>query len=314
MRKVELGSVRDCDMIYAYEDNVILSGKNPLLFRKDGSFVTKYKTIRNAYNMVFLPGNFSLIDGGLDQSYHYISLDTGELLWSCPQKGKRDTSPRKFATTDDGNTVYYVYSIKNIIHVDRLVPSERRCTTYSIPLSMRATYHCYCDSKGYLCMLQSFLLRKEEESKSFRFNGILQWHPNDQIPIWKHQWIEPVGSQNLARICNDEYVMMDNLNILSLENGEMFDLLEKQAEMPPIFGGYSVQAYDSERHLLTIRFTYRSSNVVIDCKARKIVAHYVPFSRDHVGGCLIDDTFWMGSDDGIVKKTFPHMDPFPQKL
>lgn len=316
MRKIGVTSVVDCEMIFAQNNSVILSGKNPWLFRKDGSFVAKYKPIRHAFSMLFLPGNIAFLDGWMDQAYHYISMDTGELLWSYAQKGKRDFTPRKFAATDEGNIVYYVYSIKNILHVDQLLLSEKTCTTYSIPLSMRATYHCYCDKRGYLCMLQSFLLPKEDEnSKSYRFFGVLQWHPSDQNPTWKYQWIEPTGSLDCTvRICNDEYALLGNLKVRNFKTGEIFDLLEDQVDVPPISGGYSVEAYDEERNLLTIRFTSSSSNVVIDCKERKIVAHYVPFDHDHVSGCLIGDEFWIGSEDGIVKRAFPHMDPFPKKL
>lgn len=317
MRRIGLDSIKDCEVIFAHDDYVILSGKNPWLFRKDGSFISKYKSIRHGYSMLFLPENIAFVDGWMDQSYHYISLDTGELLWSHVQKGKRDFTPRIFAATDDGNIVYYVYSIKKILHVDQLVLSEKSCTTYTIPFSKGATYHCYCDDQGYLCLLKSFLLPKEDEyCRGDCFFGILRWHPNDQTPTWKYQWIEPTGSLDCTvRTCNDDYALLGNLKVRCLKSGEVFNLLENQGEMPPISGGYSIEAYDAGRQLLTIRFTSTSSNIIIDCKERKIVAHYMPFSyHEHVGGCLIDDEFWIGSDDGIVKRPFPHMDPFPKKF
>ena len=316
MRKIGLTTVKDCEVIFAHNDSVILSGKNPWLFRKNDTLVAKYKSIRKAYAMIFLPGNLAFLDGWLDESYHFISLDTGELMWSHQQKGRRDFTPRNFAATSDGKIVYYVYSIKNILHVDRLVLSEKTCTTYSIPLSMRATYHCYCDERGNLCMLQSFLLpEKDKNGKQLRFFGVLQWHPDDQNPSWKYQWVEPAGSMDCSVItCNDEYVLLGSLKVRNLKTGETFYLLENQKEMLPSFGSYSVQAFDIDRNLLTIRFTWSCSNIIIDCKKRKVVAHYVPFDDDHVGGCLIDNEFWIGSDKGIVKRPFPHMDPFPEEL
>lgn len=316
MRKIGLSSVKDCEIIFAHNNSVILSGKNPWLFRKDGNFVAKYKSIRNAYSMMFLPGNIAFLDGGMDQAYHFISLDTGELLWSYVQKGRRDFNPRLFAATADGDIVYYVYSIKDILHVDQLILSKKSCITYSIPLSMRATYHCYCDERGYLCMCQSFLLPKDDEqSESFAFFGILQWHPSNQTPTWKYQWIVPTGPLNGAVCkCNDDYALLGNLKVRNLKTGEIFSLLENQGEMPSIFGGYSVLAYDSASNLLTLCFTWSGSNLIIDCEERKIIAHYVPIDRDYQYGCLIDGSFWMGSSDGIVKRPFPHMDPFPKKF
>lgn len=316
MRNANLGSVKDCEVIFAHDHFVILSGKIPRLFHKDGSFVAKYKTIRKAYAMTFLPGNLAFLDGLLDGAYHFLSLETGELLWSHLKKGKRDFTPRKFAVTNDGNIVYYVYSIKDILHVDQLILSEKSCTTYTIPFAKGATYHCYCDERGYLCILRSFLLPKEQEDgRQYAFCGVLQWHPDDKNPTWKYQWTVPTGTPDCSVcMCNDEYVLLESLKVRNLKTGEMFFLLENQKEMVPPFGAYTVKAYDKERNLLTIRFTWSCSNVVIDCKARKIVAHYVPFDRDHSSGCLIDDEFWMGSDEGVVKRPFPHMDPFPREF
>lgn len=53
--------------------------------------------------------------------------------------------------------------------------------------------------------------------------------------------------------------------------------------------------------------------MIIDCASRTIAAHYAPYD-DHVGGCLLGDAFWIGSDKGVVKRPFPHMDPFPKEL
>lgn len=315
MRRYDLSSVKDCESIFAHNNYVMFSGKNPWLFRKNGSFIAKYNTIRNAYSMIFLPGNIAFLDGRLDRSYHYISLDSGELLWTLPKKGKRNFIPSEFAATNDGNIVYYVYSIKDVLHVDQLVLSEKTCTTYSIPLSVRATHHCYCDKRGYLCMLQSFLIpQKDEDGKSYRFFGVLQWHPSNQKPTWKYQWIMPTGSPDCTvRTCNDEYALLGNLKVRSFKTGEIFDLLENQTDIPPVSGGYSVEAYDETRQLLTILLTGSASTLIIDCKKRKVVSHYVPFrSYQYVGGCLIDDEFWVGSEDGIIKRPFPNMDPFPR--
>ena len=63
MRKFDFRSVTDCELIFSYGDYVVFSGKNPWIFRKDGTYIAKLKQIRNAYNMVFLPGNMVLMDG-----------------------------------------------------------------------------------------------------------------------------------------------------------------------------------------------------------------------------------------------------------
>lgn len=70
----------------------------------------------------------------------------------------------------------------------------------------------------------------------------------------------------------------------------------------------TIHAYDRTRNLLTVWFPGSCDTLVVDCKKRKIVAHYESFRHGQIAGCLIDDTFWMVTTNGVKKLPFPSMD------
>ena len=74
---------------------------------------------------------------------------------------------------------------------------------------------------------------------------------------------------------------------------------------------FVVDGYDPDRKLLTVHYLNHGSTLIIDCVKRKIAAHYRPISNDLRSGRLIDNEFWIGTYDGIVKRPFPYVDPFP---
>ena len=77
MRKIDLNTVKDCGSIRACGDYVVAFGKSLWVFRKDGSFVSKSKTIRWPGKIYFLPPDKIFVEGGADYQYHYVNLATG---------------------------------------------------------------------------------------------------------------------------------------------------------------------------------------------------------------------------------------------
>lgn len=315
MRKNDLSSVTDCEVIFTNGDYVILSGKNPWIFRKDGTFVAKLKSIRRAYDILFLPGNEVFLDGRADLAYHYVSLQDGRTFWSTPKSGKRDFTPYEFAASPDGRIVYHIYGIKGTRYVDVINIPEQALTTYHIPLGPGSISHCYCDADGILTILQSCRVMDTDgmtERKFCGLFGLMKWSPEMRIPIWKCQWKTGYGAT--PRMCDDRYVLHDDLTVLSLEHGERFDLMENSPGINRAPGGICIDAYDPERQLLTVRFLKSRSTIIIDCEKRKIISHYAPISHGLTGGCLIGDEFWIGTFDGVVRRPFPHMDKYPRML
>lgn len=322
MRSFSLCSVTDCDMVFSFGDSVVLSGKNPWIFRKDGTFVSKLKTIRNSYRMEYLPGNMVLMDGGVDRAYHYVSLDSGEILRSWAKKGRRYTLLGGYAVSPNGKVIYHVYCNNNKFQVDHIDLEKETYTTYVIPVDYGSIRYCYCDDCGYLSLLISSLVHDTQENgkdHSYQTTGILTWLPGSSETTWKHQWkstdvTNPDGTRFDAKMCDDNYVLSGDLTVLSLRTGETFDLLENTPGLNRTPRSANILAYDPERKLLTVRFLHSGSNIIIDCRSRKIVAHYVPITPGLSGGCLIGDEFWIGTSNGVIKRPFPHMDDFPRRL
>ena len=325
MRKFDFNSVKDCEMVFSQGEYVILSGKNPWIFRKDGTYIAKLKQIRNAYNMVFLSGNMVLMDGMVDLNYHYVSLETGEIIWSCPKKGRRYTKG-DFAVSPDGKTVYFVYCENwKTLCVDHLEPEIKKCTTYQLPKIPNCgelPTHCYCDNNKNLSLLMSGYVKDEREDgtdHSYSFWGIMEWSLQEQMPNWKYKTRSldiqnPDGSRFHPQMCDENYVFSKTLTVLSLKTGEVFSLIENSPNIPMRNSWYVVRGYDANQQLLTVFFLSSFSSVIIDCTARRAAAHYVPISYGLSGGCLIDNEFWIGTDRGVIKRPFPHMDEFPRWL
>lgn len=308
MRKLTFQSVDDCEVIYQYGDTLVLAAKHPWIFRKDGTYIARLKKVNRAWQMLFLPNNIVFMDGDGDRSYHYVSLDDGQLLWSFPKKGKRDFTPRQMTRSHDGKTIYYLYSIKEQCYVDTITLEDRLCTTSRIQLNTAPIVHIYCDSNENLAVL--LFDRSAVFEEGFCSYCLLKFTP-DTLELISRQNFSHIKAGSIPVICNDQYILFSDLQVLSIQEGRSFSLIE--GELRRIKKDFfTVQDYDSLRKLLNIRFLRTGSTLIIDCEKRKIAAHYVPIDHYLSGGCLIGNEFWIGSMEGIVKRPFPHMDPFPR--
>lgn len=87
MKRTTLESLSDGECIFSNGTDVLVAGKYLRLFRADGTFVTKFAPIRRPRRVAMLPGRTALVEGAADKAYHYLSLEEGRILWTCPQKG-----------------------------------------------------------------------------------------------------------------------------------------------------------------------------------------------------------------------------------
>lgn len=304
MSTVDLSCVKDCELIFTQGENVVLSGKRPWIFRKDGTFVAKLKSIRQAYNVFFLKENTIFVGSQASRSYYHISLEDGRILWSAPQKGKRTLIPDKYALPpDDGSTIYHIYGIGEIVHVDVINVQEQSIQTYVIPSLQGVVRSCYFGTDGLLTILFS----------KYKFGTcVLKWSPTMSEPVQIVNWLASCGA--LPITCNEDYILYNDFVVYNIWNQTTFNLLENSSDLLPRLEHFVVSSYNSDRNLLSVWFLKSKSTIIIDCKKRKVVAHYTPVSYGLSGGCLIENEFWMGSFDGIIKKPFPHFDEYPRML
>ena len=299
---------------------VLLLGKYLWVFQVDGSFVAVHKTVRNPFKVIFLPDNTVLVDSLNNKAYYYICLETGQVLWSSAKKpGVRMMESAKFTVSPDGCTVfntYYMYRSKNcIFHFDEIKPTKGLYNTYMVEDALRTSAAAYCDREGVLNVLQGQILEQNDPRNT---DGNNQLHGLLRLPVqgstaepsWARLWTDKVFTR--PRGCNERYILFEGLTAQDRQTGASIDLLQNdrcpQSFRRDAFDWY----YDSQRDYLTVAFLGLNVNLIIDCKARKRVAQY---TRDHnsVGfmGCLIGEEFWTATENGVIRRPFPHFDAFP---
>ena len=306
MNEKQLSTINDCGVIHSDGNSVLMHSKNLWLFRTDGSFVAKYKEVRNPSKVAFLPGNKVLVDGLADGSYHYIDLCSGELLWSSIKKGRRLRFMPHFAVAPDAKTLYDLYyDLKGICYIDRIVPEEHLHTKHTIAEKLVTTDDFYCSEDGTLCTLQGEIIEDYCQPR-----GVLRlpWIDGEPVPEWGDRWISPAYPG--VNCGNEQFILYMNLYVSNRKTNEVFDLLENDTFPRPPHDAFAYN-YDPKTGYLNISYLICDLCIIIDCKARKRIAQY--FREDCFGGvgfrgCVINDEFWVGTKKGIIKRPFPYID------
>lgn len=315
-RNVSLESVKDAYSIFTNGDDVLVAGKNLWLFRTDGSFVTKFKTIYLPKKVAFLPNRTVIVDGHGDKAYHYISLDRGEILWSCNKKGRRMMESYRFAVSPDGTNVYDTCYIQNkSMQIDWLCPQSKIHETSGIEDCLRVTEDIFCDKNGVLCALQTHLVIDpndiySENSPSIRQHGILSipYENRTPKPYWKRQWQSNGTEYKSARGCDGTHILYEDFSVLDINDQITCQLLSSEESVLLPKDGF-IWTFNSVNKFLTICFISSLLNIVIDCDKKKMVAKYERCDQS-IGyqGCLIGNEFWTGTASGIVKRSFPNIE------
>ena len=150
MRKIDLSTVKDCDMIWECGNYVVASGKSLWIFRKDGSFVSKSKTIRRPGKLHFLAPDKIFVEGGADYQYHYVDLVTGEDIWTAAIDRKRGLPSKRFAVSPDNRYLYdmYVHSTNGKWCVVRFSLENLTVSRAEVPDGLRTTTGIYTDEEN----------------------------------------------------------------------------------------------------------------------------------------------------------------------
>jgi len=323
MRCFTFSSVDDGEVIRVHGDYVVASGKHPWIFRRDGTYIAKIKKIRRAYGMVFLSGDRVLFAANQNMAYYLVSLKNGEILWSCDYKGPRQ-SPGDLVMSPSEEYIYLLYHGKNwSIVIDRIEPEKQKVTTY-IPPDEGDYLGGYCTDEGnlifLLCRHGPFYVGDgkpalNENDWTYR---VVSWFPGDPKLEILQEWTfqNSLTGRFLGSIAiNDKYILSRDLYVTSINTKECFYLLENNEKLKPNEAQDGIIGrYDPNTDLLEVWFLKSGSTAIIHCKERKIVSHYARISHGLVDGCFADGEFWIGTRDGLIKRPFPNMDPFPRNL
>lgn len=310
-----LKSIKDCSSIYYNGGNVLIKGRNLRVLRTDGSLVCWNKEIGRPLETALLPGNMALVDSTAKKAFYYISLDTGEVVWSVKHKERIRFSTR-FIVAPDGMTVYDLYyrSNSNTLYIDAVNPTERSLKTYVIKDTLRTSPAGYCDEEGVLHILQTHSLfpgdpRYTPEKPSL-FAVLRVKIENDGVETtWEREWMD--HPKATAWAYDGRYTLYTGLKVYDHETGEWIDLLENDTRPKPYRQESFFWSYDPDNCYLTVSLFGVGVELIeiIDCKNRVRVAQYArPDSSVGFMGCLINGEYWHGTKDGIVKKPFPYFE------
>lgn len=312
MGNITLKKVKDCSSIYSDGKSVLLVGRSLWLFRVDGTFVRKYR-IEYAHKVAFLPGNMVLVHVEHEQRYLYISLETGDIVWSSAKRCDRLMTKGRFTQSPDGSVVYDMYyDLKGVFHVVRLEPIKQLHAVYSVKDSLRTSRASYCDERGNLHIIQTHIMAEDDprytdEKPSIYGILCLEFDNDNVLPTWEDQWVDAALPKPYG--CDDRYILYTDLRVYDRTNSQWIDLLEKEYRPRPPKNDAIIWKYDPEKYYLTVSYLGTLLTVIVDCKSRKIVAQY---EREEPGvgfqGCLINGEFWTGTKSGVVKLPFPHYD------
>lgn len=312
MENISLDMVKDCSAVYCDEKNVLLLGRYLWVFRTDGTFVCRNKEMRNAYKAVCLPGNMALIHIEHKQRYYYLSLETGDIVWSCGEKCKRLMSAERFTRSPDGLVVYdNYYDLNGLFHIIRIEPSKQLHTICTVSDTLRTVCGSYCDEQGALHVMQTQVMSDEDPRYAHEkpsLYGILRIELENDPPMstWVSQWTgasrpKPCG-------CDARYTLYGDLRVHDRITNQWIDLLANDIGPRPSRNMAIIWNYDQQHSYLTVSYLGTLMTVVVDCKAQRRVAQYEREEFDLGStGALINGEFWTGTKSGVVKLPFPHM-------
>lgn len=310
MRSITLSTVKDAEVILTNGNSVLVFGKTLWLFRIDGSFVVHQKAMRYPRKAAFLPNNTAIIEG--NSTYFYVDLNDGSILWSTPRKKGISPPVAQFAVSPDGTVVFDMQRMKDrVIRIDRICPGKQTVDSYFLKDGLSVTKDLYCKDKDTLYLLQYRTLIDPEAPLSstvapMRQNGILELKYRSETPEreWRYMWQDQSSATHTPQKTDGRYVLHGDFSVLDLDTMECFSILPEHNLGKYKFDDMYNPIFQSDRQLLSFGYIFQGLNLVLDCKQRKIVAQYVGPNI----GCLVGDEFWIGTENGIVRRPFPWID------
>lgn len=310
MKTTTLSSLKDCSCIYSNGQSVLVAGRRLWLFSTNGSFIAQYPYITNPCSICLLPDNTAVVNGGGDKHYHHVSLTNGQVLWSVPKQGRRIYNDFDFAA-DDCQMVYTGFMRCNQqLYIEQLNLVEQRYMLMPITTGMNTRPLLFVDEQNILHVLQSRMLNEVNScGGSKEVFSMLAFPAGVQrgSAFLKKRWQSfrpPFVSGS-----NGRYVLYQDLTVLDLETEQTFNLLENDS-FPKTKCGF-LSHYDKKRHYLTVSYFLSRTTIIIDCIARKRIAQYVALDDCGGIGTLVGDEFWIGTRNGIIRRTFPDFDELP---
>ena len=306
MGKSDVEKLKGNFTIISSDRYVVAYGKKLCVYTLTGSLVFSRSDIRNIFKATFLKGDALLVDAG--RCYFLISLVDGSDIWRIPQS-KREFNSAHFAISPCGIIAYDFYLLNGSYYLQKIDLNNAQIEEYPMDNELRTAKDIQCESDGEPAILRSHY--SEISGRRVSENGIVypirEPFGNGSSYYWKNKW-QFEGSRIVYGFWKStESVITNDLNIFHHATGGIQNLLKNESQWSPTeLAPLSLNTDRSGRFLV---LNYSRYNVVIDINMQCVVAQYV---GQYTQGCIIGDEFWISSDSGILRKSFPLMEEIPE--
>lgn len=309
MRSVSFKDIKGHCQIYANAEYTVVLGKKLWIFDPNFSLLICRPDICNAQKASFLSGRRLLIGQGKGVAYRLINLESGADIWSIPPI-KMETSMSRFAIAADMAVAYDCFNWKLTDYLVTISLENGEIQTTPLQAGLRCTNDIACDKSGRACLLQA----QHEEIAEDRIyqNGIRFQDPHGidygSSYRWKYKWQFSWPTTACRFMDSVDNVITNDLLVYAPKETSIYSLLENEPNWVSPGRRFIDCWLTQEKRYICIM--YETVNVVIDRQKKKMVARYVGnFAR----GCLIDDFYYIASQEGIRKVAFPLIEDIPSQ-
>jgi len=306
--KTYLDKLKEIYSIYHNGEFIVIPHTKLHILRPDGTLVACRSDLRHAGRITFLSRNRMLLCSNKNL-FHMIDLNTGEDLWTAPNtKSNLNSAPIAISSNENYAYTYDNRNGKNFI--SQLNLDTHEVESIEMYLDAGATQDICCDDDDTPCLLKTRI--ETIGGKNFLICGV-RLHNFYYLEAgftnnWKTMWYRelPCVESPMIFFGSADRMVTSSLHIFTPATGEVLSLLENETEHTLPQESPASCWMDCNGQYLCLR--YMEGNVVIDTQSRKIAATYAAKNRK---GCLIGNEYWLGTENGIVRKTFPAFDEIP---
>lgn len=306
MKKTDLEKLKGSFYIYSNGDYVVLPGTKLYIFKTDGSLVACRNDLRYAGRITFLSGNRMLLCSS-KAIFHMINLCDGSDIWTTPYT-KNELNVADLAISHDESFAYTYDQWKGTHFISRIDLQTHEVDIHDMYMDAGATRGIVCNEAGVPCLLKT--LSETIGGKCYHQNGVRIHDFYDVSPgnttSWETKWSFEGNRSSLCFLDGIGTILTTDLHIYSPSTGISFDLLENDSSWQRPERSPSDCWLDISKHHLCLM--YQTVNVIIDIRARKVVAQY---AADYKRGCLIGNEYWICIEDRILRKPFPTFEEAP---
>lgn len=304
----EISKVKGEYAISAFGEYIVFYGKDIVIFHNSGVRIMRKKHFRNVHKVAALSENRIIIDCGSQGAYIVLSLLDGSEI--CQIKfPKLDYTKSHFAVSPDCSVVYDCYSLKEDFYLFRIDLKTNESKSIYLQRGLRSISDIVCDKEGVPCLLEHHFERVA--GKHISINGVRYVYEDSLDPgdafDWKEKWHLDFPDISTMFWGSAETVLTEKLSLYQIISGETRQLCAEGEDFKQ-FSPYPIRDLVMCQDGRYVILVYMNMDVIFDTVTWKPVARY---AKNFYHGYLIDNEYWLCTEEGVQRKPFPCLEPIP---